>query len=127
MMKRSHRDNNARLTRQFVLILGLGVLLGFIVLLSPLRAPVRSMGVLIAQPFWAVGNTLAEVFSGVTTTLTAKSVLETENTALREEIATLRLEYYRAEIVENDLRRQMIPFSHMYSMHPITHRLILLF
>lgn len=74
----------------------------FIIIATPLRAPFRSLALALASPLWSLGrgisHTTREIFPSV---FTGAALLE-ENQRLKEEITTLRAEYWRAEVIKNE-------------------------
>jgi cell shape-determining protein MreC len=82
----------------------------FLIIGTPLRTPIRALVVGISTPFWKASTAGKVFFSELIPSVFSGPTLLRENQQLKAEIATLRAEYWRSEVIKNerDILRGML-------------------
>jgi cell shape-determining protein MreC len=74
----------------------------FFVIGTPVRAPFRSVAVFLVSPLWSLGMEVSLLTQKLFPSIFSGMELVEENRMLNEEIASLRVEHWRAEIIKNE-------------------------
>ncbi len=82
----------------------LGILFAvlFILLVTPLRVPLRATAIAIVSPLWSLGHGVSALTQKVFPSVFSGAALVEENQRLQREIAILRLEEWRNEAIRNE-------------------------
>lgn len=100
MMRSPLGNRGAR--RESILPLAIVFLVLLIVIGTPLRTPVRSLAIGIVTPLWSLGSTVGDLSRKVFPSVFSNLALIEENDRLKAEIAVLRAESWRSEVIKDE-------------------------